>query len=133
MYRCFFLNGKENGRRHTIDNADENKKYMNWYWIILLAGFGLYVLVLIPGLLPDSVDVIVAVLSGVTMISVAVFGFDTTHVDRRLAILMIILSLLMLVAGIVLARQGHIYILLLLSVPAIGLGLFGLRNLIDKR
>lgn len=90
-------------------------------------------LVLIPGLLPDSVDVIVAVLSGVTMISVAVFGFDTTHVDRRLAILMIILSLLMLVAGIVLARQGHIYILLLLSVPAIGLGLFGLRNLIDKR
>ena len=106
---------------------------MKWYWVIFLAGFGLYVLVLIPGLLPDSVDVVVTILSGVSMISVGVFGFDTTYVDRRLAILMIILSLVMLVAGIVLAHQGHVYTLLLLSVPAIGLGLFGMRNLIDKR
>ena len=106
---------------------------MKWYWVIFLAGFGLYVLVLIPGLLPDSVDVVVTILSGVSMISVGVFGFDTTYVDRRLAILMIILSLVMLAAGIVLAHQGHVYILLLLSVPAIGLGLFGMRNLIDKR
>ena len=47
--------------------------------------------------------------------------------------MMIILSLIMLVVGIVLARQGHVYILHLLSMPAIGLGLFGSRKLMDKR
>ena len=72
-------------------------------------------------------------LSGMGMVSVAIFGFDTTHVDRNLAILMISLSLLMLVVGIVLARQDHENILLLLSVPAVGLGIFGMRKLLDKR
>ena len=105
---------------------------MKWHWIILLAGFGLYVLVLIPGILQHHVDVAVTILSGISMISVAVFGFDTAHVDWRLAILMIILSLVMLVAGIVLAHQGHVYILLLLSVLASGLGIFGWRKLINK-
>ena len=105
---------------------------MKWHWITLLAGFGLYMLVLIPSIPQHPADVAVIILSGISMISVAVFGFDTTHVDRRLAILMIILSLVMLVAGIVLAHQGDIYILLLLSVPASGLGVFGLRKLINK-
>jgi hypothetical protein len=106
---------------------------MKWYWVILFVGFGLYGLVLIPGVLPYSVDVAVTMLSGIGMVSIAVIGFDTTHVDRNLAILMIILSLLMLVVGIVLARQDHGNILLLLSVPAVGLGIFGARKLMDKR
>ena len=117
----------------TIDKADEDKTYMKWHWIILLAGFGLYMLVVTPGILQHPVDVAVIILSGLSMISVAAFGFDTISVDRRLAILMIILSLIMIVAGIVLASQGHIYILPLLSVPASGLGVFGLRKLINKR
>ena len=106
---------------------------MKWHWVILLVGLGLYVLVLIPGILPHSADVAVTMLSGMGMVSVAIFGFDTTHVDRNLAILMISLSLLMLVVGIVLARQDHGNILLLLSMPALGLGIFGARKLMDKR
>lgn len=106
---------------------------MKWHWITLLAGFGLYVLVLIPGILPHSVDVAVTIFSGLSMISVAAFGFDKAHVDRNLALLMIILGLLMLVVGIVLARQGHGYTLLLLSGPGVGLGVFGLRKLRNRR
>lgn len=106
---------------------------MKWHWVMLLIGLGLYVFVLIPGILPHSVDVVVMILSGISLLSVAVFGFDTVHVDRNLAVLMIILSLLMLIVGTVLAWQGHGYILLLLSVPAIGLGIFGMRKLLDKR
>ncbi|MBI5944754.1 MAG: hypothetical protein HY864_10330 [Chloroflexi bacterium] len=71
--------------------------------------------------------------SGISLLSVAVFGFDTVHVDRNLAVLMLILNLIMLSVGISLARQGHVYLLLLLSMPAIGLGIFGARNLTDKR
>lgn len=99
----------------------------------MLAGFGLYVLALIPGILPHSVDVAVMIFSGISLLTVAVFGFDTIHVDRNLAVLMIILSLLMLIAGIVLVWQGHGYILLLLAVPAFELGMFGVRKLMDKR
>ena len=106
---------------------------MKWHWITLLAGFGLYVLALIPGILPHSVDVAVMIASGISLLSVAVFGFDTVHVDRNLAVLMITISLLMLIAGIVQARQGHGYILLLLAAPALGLGVFGARKLMDKR
>ncbi len=106
---------------------------MKWHWVMLLMGLGLYVFVLIPGILPHSVDVAVTMLSGMGMVSVAIFGFDTSHVDRNLAILMIILSLLMLVVGIVLARQDHGNILLLLSMPALGFGIFGARKLMDKR
>ena len=106
---------------------------MKWHWSLLTAGFILYALVLIPGILPHSIDVAVTILSGVSMASVAIFGFDSIHVDRQLAALMLILSLIMLSVGISLARQGHVYILLLLSVPAIGLGIFGARNLTDKR
>ena len=93
----------------------------------------MYALVLIPGILPHSIDVAVTILSGVSMASVAIFGFDSIHVDRRLAILMIILGLIMLSVGISLARQDHGYILLLLAVPALGLGIFGARKLMDKR
>ncbi len=106
---------------------------MKWHWSLLSAGLVLYLLVLIPGILPHSIDVVVTILSGVSMASVAIFGFDSIHVDRRLAVLMLILGLIMLSVGISLARQGHDYLLLLLSVPAIGLGIFGARNLIDKR
>ncbi|MBV6391177.1 MAG: hypothetical protein KPEEDBHJ_00385 [Anaerolineales bacterium] len=106
---------------------------MKWHWSLLFAGFILYILVLIPGVLPHSVDVAVMILSGISLLSIAVFGFDTIHVDRILAVLMITLSLLMLIAGIVLAWQGHGYILFLLAVPALGLGMFGARKLMDKR
>ena len=44
---------------------------MKWHWAALLAGIGLYVLVLIPGILPHSVDLAVTLLSGVSMASVA--------------------------------------------------------------
>ena len=106
---------------------------MKWHWSLLSAGLVLYLLVLIPGILPHSIDVAVTILSGVSMASVAIFGFDSIHVDRRLAVLMLILGLIMLSVAISLARQGHVYLLLLLSVPAIGLGIFGARNLLDKR
>lgn len=106
---------------------------MKWHWSLLTAGFALYILVLIPGILPHSIDVAVTILSGVSMASVAIFGFDSIHVDRRLAILMIILGLIMLSVGISLAWQGHLYILLLLAAPVIGLGIFGARKLMDKR
>ena len=106
---------------------------MKWQWVILLAGLGLYVLVLVPGFLPHTSDSVVALVAGVTLATVAVFGFDTNHVSRRLAALMIIVSLIMFSAGIVLARQGHPYVQLALSVPATGLGFFGARMLIDKR
>jgi hypothetical protein len=100
---------------------------------MLFAGFVMYLLVLIPGILPHSVDVVVMILSGISLLSVAVFGFGTVHVDGNLAILMITMSLLMLIVGTVLARQGHGHILLLLAVPALGLGLFGMRKLMDIR
>lgn len=106
---------------------------MKWRWVMLLAGLGLYVLVLVPGFLPHASDSVVAIVAGVTLATVAVFGFDTTHVSRRLAALMIIVSLIMFTAGIALTRQGHPYVQLALSVPAAGLGLFGARKLIDKR
>jgi hypothetical protein len=106
---------------------------MKWHWSLLSAGLVLYLLVLIPGLLPHSIDVVVTILSGVSMASIAIFGFDSIHVDRRLAVLMLILGLIMLGMGFSLARQGHVYLLLLLSVPAIWLAIFGARNLIDKR
>jgi len=106
---------------------------MKWHWVMLLVGLGLYVLVLIPGTLPHDVDNVVAMLAGVTIATVAVLGFDTIHVNRRLATIMIVVSLLMLVMGIALARQGHPYAQLVLSVPAAGLGLFGARKLIENK
>lgn len=105
---------------------------MKWHWVTLLAGLGLYILVLVPGLLPHTLDSVVVILAGVTIASISVFGFGSTHVDGRLAILMVGTSLAILVAGILLARQGHNNLLLLLSVPAIGLGLFGVRKLWRK-
>lgn len=106
---------------------------MKWHWVMLLMGLGLYVLVLIPGTLPHEIDSVVSMLAGVTIATVAIFGFDTTHVDRRLAILMIIVSVIMFVAGIALVRQGHPYVLLVLFMPAAGLGLFGARKLIENK
>lgn len=106
---------------------------MKWYWVMLLMGLGLYVLVLVPGILPHEIDSVVSMLAGVTMATVALFGFDTTHVNTRLATLMIIVSLIMFATGIALARQGHPYVQLILYVPAAGLGLFGARKLIENR
>lgn len=105
---------------------------MKWHWFVLLAGLGLYVLVFIPGFLPHTLDSMAVILAGVTFASVAIFGFDSTHIDRKLAILMIGASLIILTAGILLTRQGHTYLLLWLSAPAIGLGLFGLRKFFEK-
>ena len=106
---------------------------MKWHWSLLIAGFGLYLLVLIPGVLSHPVDMTVTIISGMSLLSVAAFGFDGTQVNWPLAMLMIILSLAMLAAGIAAARQDHVYILLILSVPASGLAAFGLRSLTDKR
>ncbi|HNE05992.1 MAG TPA: hypothetical protein PLT08_15810 [Anaerolineales bacterium] len=78
-------------------------------------------------------DVAVMILSGISLLSVAIIGFDTIHVEGSLAVLMVILSPLMLITGIILAWQGHGYILFLLAVPALGLGILGARKLMDKR
>lgn len=91
---------------------------MKWHWVMLLMGLGLYVLVLILRILPHAIDNVVAMLAGAVIATVAVFGFDTTHVNKRFATLMLVLSLLMLAIGIALARQGHPYVQLILSVPA---------------
>lgn len=106
---------------------------MKWHWMLLLAGLGLYGLVLVPGFLPHTMDIAVAMLAGMIIATVAVFGFDSTHVDKRLATLMVATGLIMLVAAIVLAWQGHSYLLLLLTVPALSLGLFGLRKIHEER
>jgi hypothetical protein len=106
---------------------------MKWHWFALLAGLGLYVLVLVPGFLPHTLDSVAVILAGVTLASVAVFGFGSTHVDRRLAILIVGVSLIILTAGIVLAWRGHDKLFWLLSAPAIGLGLLGLRKFFEKK
>jgi len=46
---------------------------------------------------------------------------------------MVVVGSAVLLTGITLAWRGHVYSLVLLSVPAIGLGLFGLRKLLDER
>jgi len=106
---------------------------MKWHWFALLAGLGLYILVSIPGFLPHTLDSVAVIFAGATIASVAIFGFDSTHVDRKLAILLVAVSLIMLGAGVALAEQGHNFLLFLLSVPALGLGIFGARKLMDKR
>ena len=134
LVRC--CNGKLVCRQRRLllkKRTGTNQNYIKWYWVRLLAGLGLYLLVLIPGILPHPVDTGVTIFSGLSMISVAAFGFDKAPVRRNLATMMIILSLVMLVVGIVLARQGHGYTLLLLSGPAVGLGVFGLRKLLNGR
>ncbi len=108
-------------------------KVMKWHWFALLAGLGLYILVLVPGLLPHTLDIVAVILAGVTIASVAVFGFDSTHVDGRLATLMVGVSLALLIAGIILARQGHSRLGWLLSAPAIGLGLFVLQKILGEQ
>ena len=106
---------------------------MKWRWMLLLAGLGLYALVLVPGFLPHTMDLPIAMLAGLTIATIALLSFDSTRVDRRLAIAMITVSLIVLAAAIVLAWQGHTYLLLLLTMPALGLGLFGLRKLREER
>lgn len=59
---------------------------MKWHWVMLLMGPGLYMFVLVPGILPHEIDTVVSMLAGATVATVALFGFDTTHVNRRLAI-----------------------------------------------
>jgi hypothetical protein len=100
---------------------------------MLIAGLGLYGFVLVPGILPHSIDIIVTILSAMIIASVAIFGFDNPKVEKGVASLMIAVSLIMLVAGISVARAGHDYVLFLLSVPATGLGLFGARKFFVKR
>ena len=45
--------------------------------------------VLVPGILPHAIDIVVAILLGVTIAPVAVVGFDNTKVDKAVANLMI--------------------------------------------
>jgi len=106
---------------------------MKWHWYLLLIGLGIYGFALFPGFLPHEADGPVAILAGMIFATLAIFGFDSTHVDRRLAIAMVLVSVVMLSIGAVLALQGHTYILLLLSVPAVGLGLFSLRKIFYER
>ena len=106
---------------------------MKWHWVMLLGGLGLYGLALVPGILPHTIDIPIAMLAGMTIATVAVLGFDSTKLNRRLARLMVAVSLLIFLAGIVLARQRHNSLLLVLSMPAIGTGVFGLRKLFDRR
>ena len=88
---------------------------MKWYWVILLTGLSVYMLVIGPGILPHEIDGVVTILAGVNIASVAVVGFDTTHVDNRLATLIIIAKLILIATGIALAVQGHPYVELELS------------------
>lgn len=88
---------------------------MKWYWVILLTGLSVYMLVIGPGILPHEIDGVVTILAGVNIASVAVVGFDTTHVDHRLATLIIIAKLILIATGIALAVQGHPYVELELS------------------
>lgn len=88
---------------------------MKWYWVILLTGISIYLLVLVPGVLTHEIDGVVTILAGVNIASVALVGFDTTHVDKRLATLMIVVRLILVATGIALALQGHPYVQLDLS------------------
>jgi len=106
---------------------------MRWHWFALLGGMGLYVVALVPRVLPHTIDIAVAMIAGAIIATVAVFGFDSAQFDKRLARFMAVIGLVLLVTGIVLAWQGHVYIMAILSVPAIGLGLFGLRKLYKER
>ncbi len=109
------------------------KKRMKWHWFVLLAGLSLYLLGLAPGVLPDRIDVIATILSGVTIASLVIFGFDHFHAGTRLAILMLTVGALALTTGLVLAREGHPYLLPLISIPAFGLGWVGLRALLKRK
>jgi hypothetical protein len=100
---------------------------------LLFAGLVLYLLVLIQGILPHSWMLRDDFVWGQWRLLLRYLGLTRSMVDRRLAVLMLILSLIMLSVGISLAWQGHLYILLLLAAPVIGLGIFGARKLMDKR
>lgn len=102
---------------------------MKWPWFALLAGMGLYVMSFIPGFLPHSIDIVVISLAGVMTASVAVFGFESTHISKQFSTLLIAISAIMFTVGIMLMQQGHNNILWLISVPATGFGLFGFRKL----
>ena len=106
---------------------------MKWHRFLLLVGFGLYLLGLAPGVLPDKIDVIATIVSGLTIASLAIFGFDHFHVGIRLAILMIMVGTIAIIAGILLAREGHPYLLPLISIPAIGLSSVGLWELLKRK
>ena len=85
---------------------------MKWHWFFLLVGLSLYLLGLAPGVLPDKIDVIATILSGVTIASVGALALTT---------------------GLVLEREGHPYLLPLISIPASGLGWVGLRALLKRK
>lgn len=106
---------------------------MKWHWYILLAGLGLYGLAAFPGLLPHALDNMALILAGITIGSVAVFGFDPVLVDRRLGTLLIWLGIAIFSTGIVLAWFGHPHLLIPFSIPAVGLCVFGLRILYEKK
>ena len=56
---------------------------MNWHWILLLAGLGIYVLALFPSLLPHTADTPVAMLAAMILASVALLGFDSDQVKEN--------------------------------------------------
>ncbi len=106
---------------------------MKWHWFILLAGLGLYGLSVYPGLLPHTLDNMALILAGITIGSAAVFGFDPVLVNCRFGTLLIWLGIAIFSTGVVLAWFGHPHLLIPFSIPAVGLGVFGLRILFEKK
>lgn len=105
---------------------------MKWHWFILLVGLGLYGLAIFPGLLSDALDNIALLLAGVIIASVAIFGFDSAHINSRFGVVMIGVGIAALVIGVGLAWFGHPHLLMLFSIPAAGLGVSGLRIFLRK-
>lgn len=100
---------------------------MKWHWVLLLIGLGTYSLIITPILLHDTTDVVVLLLSGMTVVSFAIFGFDSHHLSRRLAAWMIIAAILLAATVILLVRDGR-GLMLVLCIPALALGGIGLQR-----
>lgn len=100
---------------------------MKWHWILLLVGLGIYGLIIVPTLLHDTTDFVVLLMSGITVVSFAVFGFDPAQNSRRFAVWMIFASVLLAATAILLVRDGRLF-MLVLFIPALALGGFGAQK-----
>lgn len=100
---------------------------VKWHWVLLLAGLGTYSLIITPALLHDAIDAVVLLVSGTTVVSFAIFGFDSAQLSRRLAAWMIITAVLLAATGILLVRDGRVFMLILV-IPVLALGGVGLQK-----
>jgi hypothetical protein len=106
---------------------------MKMHWIGLIAGALFYIFALIPGVLPHRVDVVFMILSGLLIASFSFIGFDVPFPRKKLAVSLLMIGGMILLGGILIAIIGHPYILFIITVPALGLVIFGLRQLLDEK